>query len=73
MSIITDMSVPAGLFFLQKAFEKKTPNIKVNESNETITQSLYDRLLNLAGNKSERKTKRRVVKNSIRRKTKKNN
>lgn len=73
MSIITDMSVPAGLFFLQQAFQKKSPNIKVNNSNETIEQSLYDRLLNLAGNKEAKKTKKRNVKTSIRRKTKKNN
>lgn len=70
---LVDMSVPAGLFFLQKAFQSKTPLKIDNTSEETISQSLYDRLLNLTQNKEGRKTKKRVVKTSIRRKTKKNN
>lgn len=75
-TILKDLAVPAGLFFLQRAFQEKSPEYKKEEgSDEMMPESLYDRLFSLVGNKEKRKT-RKQKKGSARksnRKTKKNN
>ena len=73
--ILKDMAVPAGLFFLQKAFSERTPSYKKDESSgEMIPESLYDRLFTLVEDKSTRKTrKHRKKKVGGKRKTMKNN
>lgn len=75
-TVLKDLAVPAGLFFLQRAFQEKTPEYKKeDESDEMMPESLYDRLFSLVGNKEKRKT-RKQKKGSARksnRKTKKNN
>ena len=54
---LKDLAVPAGLFFLQQTFDKKTP-VK-EENGEMIPVSLYDRLLDLTrGKPTKRKTKK---------------
>lgn len=75
-SILKDMAVPAGLFFLQRAFQEKIPEYKKEDgSDEMMPESLYDRLFSLVGSKEKSKT-RKQKKGSARksnRKTKKNN
>ena len=72
--ILKDMAVPAGLFFLQHAFQNKTPNYKVEEDGGVVSETLYDRLLGLVGDSSKRKS-RKVQHDGKqnKRKTKKNN
>ena len=75
-TVLKDMAVPAGLFFLQQAFQEKTPEYKKEDgSDEMMPESLYDRLFSLVGSKEKSKT-RKQKKGGARkskRKTKKNN
>jgi len=72
--ILKDMAVPAGLFFLQQAFDNKTPNYNIEENTEVVSESLYERLLGLVGDSSKRKTRKNSSSGKKqRRKTKKNN
>lgn len=72
--ILKDMAVPAGLFFLQQAFDSKTPKYKVEADTEIVSESLYDRLLCLVGDSSKRKTRKNTSGGKKhKRKTKKNN
>jgi hypothetical protein len=70
---LEDMAVPAGLFFLQRAFEEKTPSYTIVEgSGEMMPESLYDRLFSLVD--EEKKTRKtRKNRKTGGRKTKKNN
>lgn len=72
---LKNMAVPAGLFFLQRAFEEQTPTYKLEKgSDEMAPCSLYDRLYTLVEDKSTRKTRRHKKKHSTKKnKTKKNN
>jgi len=75
-TLVKEMAVPAGLFFLQRAFEDKTPTYKLEEGNEGMAPcSLYDRLFTLVEDKTSRKTRKRAKKSSAKKKrqTKKNN
>lgn len=75
-SILKDMAVPAGLFFLQKAFQEKTPEYKKEDgSDEMMPESLYDRLFSLVGSKEKSKTRKQKKGGASKsnRKTKKNN
>lgn len=74
-SPLKDMAVPAGLFFLQRAFEEKTPSYKLEASSDEIVPcSLYDRLYTLVKEKSTSKTKKHKKKGPKKKnKTKKNN
>ena len=72
---LKDLAVPAGLFFLQQAFAKKTPQHKESEDGEMMPISLYDRLLELSDEtpskvKRGKKSKKQV--SEPKRKTKKN-
>lgn len=75
-SILKDMAVPAGLFFLQRAFQEKSHDSK-NEttSDEMMPESLYDRLFSLVGPKEKRKTRKQKKGGASKsnRRTKKNN
>lgn len=64
---LKNLAVPAGLFFLQQAFSKKTPLYKNSENGEMMPASLYDRLLEL---KNDDETTRNTKKQKS--KTKKN-
>lgn len=75
-TVLKDMAVPAGLFFLQRAFQEKTPNYKKEEgSDEMMPESLYDRLFSLVGSKEKGKTRKQKKGGASKsnRKTKKNN
>lgn len=72
---LKDLAVPAGLFFLQQAFAKKTPLHKESENGEMMPVSLYDRLLELSEEKPKKTKKQRKSKKQVsesKRKTKKN-
>ena len=75
-TVLKDLAVPAGLFFLQRAFQEKTPEYKKEDgSDEMMPESLYDRLFSLVESKEKSKT-RKQKKGGARkskRKTKKNN
>ena len=68
-SPLKELAVPAGLFFLQQAFDHKTPSHSVQDEG-VISESLYDRLLSLVDDSSseDNKNKNKIVT----RKTKKN-
>lgn len=69
---LKDLAVPAGLFFIQQAFGKKTPLYKESEDGEMMPVSLYDRLLELNGPKKSNKIKvTKKQQKSSKRKTKK--
>ena len=77
-SVLKDLAVPAGLFFLQRAFQEKSPQFKKEEgSDEMMPESLYDRLLSLTASKGKSKTRKQkkggALKSKTNRKTKKNN
>ena len=64
-SMFSNLAVPAGLLLLQQKTNKKTfSNMYNKENNEIIDSSLYDKLLNIASGKKEKK-----VKSSRKRKT----
>ena len=69
-----DMVVPAGLFFLQKTFKERSEHYNSGNSDEVISESLYDKLFSLVDDTTKSKTKKRAKgrKNS-KNKTKKNN
>lgn len=72
--ILKDMAVPAGLFFLQHAFQNKTPNYKVDNDSSVVSETLYDRLLGLVGESNKRKTRKvQHGGKQNKKKTKKNN
>tara|TARA_B100000674_G_C37846336_1_gene917798 strand:+ start:26 stop:436 length:411 start_codon:yes stop_codon:yes gene_type:complete len=80
-SIFNNLAVPAGLLLLQQKTNKTTfSNMYNKENNGVIDSSLYDKLLNIASGKKEkkdknikpkRKKKTRTNKSSSNRKTKK--
>ena len=72
---LKNMAIPAGLFFLQRAFEQQTPSYKLEKGRDEMAPcSLYDRLYTLVEDKSSRKTRRHKKKHSSKKnKTKKNN
>ena len=72
---LKDMAVPAGLFFLQRAFEEQTPTYKLEkDSDQMVPCSLYDRLYTLVEENSARKTRKHKKRHSGKKnKTKKNN
>ena len=83
-SIFSNLAVPAGLLLLQQKTNKKTfSNMYNKENSEVIDSSLYDKLLNIASGKKEKKEKKekktkperkrktRTKKSSSNRKTKK--
>lgn len=75
-TILKDMAVPAGLFFLQRAFQEKSPEYKKEDgSDEMMPESLYDRLFSLVSDKEKRKTKKNKKERASKsfRKTRKNN
>ena len=64
-SMFANLAVPAGLLLLQQKTNKKTfSNMYNKENNEIVDSSLYDKLLNIASGKKEKK-----VKSSRKRKT----
>ena len=73
-SVLKDLAVPAGLFFLQRAFQEKSPQFKKEEgSDEMMPESLYDRLLSLTASKGKSKTRKQKKGGALKskRKTKK--
>ncbi len=75
-TVLKDLAVPAGLFFLQQAFQEKTPEYKKEDgSDEMMPESLYDRLFSLVGSKEKSKTRKQKKGGASKsnRKTKKNN
>jgi hypothetical protein len=84
-SPLKELAVPAGLFFLQQAFDHKTPSSQSVKDEGVATESLYDRLLSLVDDSSSeskhkvvtRKTKKKMKGGNKERKsktkTKKNN
>ena len=69
--LLKDMAVPTALLILQNTYGKES---KYAESgNEVISNSLYDRLLLLAGDSEVKKNKTRKRKPINKRKTKRNN
>ena len=77
-SIFNNLAVPAGLLLLQQKTNKTTfSNMYNKENSGVIDSSLYDKLLNIASGKKEKKTKperkrkTRTKKSSSNKKTKK--
>ena len=73
--LLKDMAVPAGLFFLQRAFEeKKYDHSNQSSDDNTMPESLYNRLFSLVEDKATRKTKKQKKRSrGGKRMTKKNN
>jgi hypothetical protein len=71
-TLLKDLVVPAGLFFLQQSITQKTHKYN-EEDGDTVPASLYDRLLSLSDKNDERKTKKRGREKKPKRKTMKNN
>lgn len=58
-SMFSNLAVPAGLLLLQQKTNKKTfSNMYNKENTEVIESSLYDKLLNVASGKKEKKEKK---------------
>jgi len=58
-SMFSNLAVPAGLLLLQQKTNKKTfSNMYNKENNELIDSNLYDKLLNIASGKKEKKAKK---------------
>lgn len=70
-SPLKELAVPAGLFFLQQAFDHKTPSHSVQDEG-VISDSLYDRLLSLVDDFSseDNKNKNKIVSRKTKKKMK---
>lgn len=72
-SMFSNLAVPAGLLLLQQKTNKKTFSNMYNTNNsELIDSSLYDKLLNIASGKKEKKEKRERKKKTRTKKTSSN-
>ena len=72
-SMFSNLAVPAGLLLLQQKTNKKTFSNMYNTNNsELIDSSLYDKLLNIASGKKEKKEKKERKKKTRTKKTSSN-